>query len=285
MKPTSGFYQNDLKTKRLFIMILEDEKEPGTEAQEAVENAATEAAAETEAVVEAAAEETASEVEAVAETAAETAAETVEAVAAVVEETAPEVVAVAETVVEETAAPVVESAPAVEAVAEDADDVIEEVDDLDIDLDIDEPTPAVEEVEPEEDEEEVDIPVFDPVMPGSLHDDFNWQMDKRGAIAYTPEDRRAYLKKYEVTMTEIEENAVIRGRVSAISGGDVVLDINHKSDGLISMNEFRDTPDLKAGDEVGSNNSAPVCSTSSRRCCFRKKPSSGTPKVSARSST
>jgi len=38
--------------------------------------------------------------------------------------------------------------------------------------------------------------------------------------------------------------------VSSISGGDVVLDINYKSDGLVPMNEFRDTPDIKPGDEV-----------------------------------
>jgi small subunit ribosomal protein S1 len=58
------------------------------------------------------------------------------------------------------------------------------------------------------------------------------------------------LAKYDATLTNIEENSVIRGRVSAISGGDVVLDINYKSDGLVPMNEFRDTPDLKPGDEV-----------------------------------
>ena len=36
----------------------------------------------------------------------------------------------------------------------------------------------------------------------------------------------------------------------AINNGDVVLDINYKSDGLLPVSEFRDFPDLKVGDKV-----------------------------------
>jgi small subunit ribosomal protein S1 len=54
-----------------------------------------------------------------------------------------------------------------------------------------------------------------------------------------------------LTLSNVVENEIISGRVSAISGGDVVLDINYKSDGLISLSEFRDTPRSgKQGDEV-----------------------------------
>jgi small subunit ribosomal protein S1 len=101
-----------------------------------------------------------------------------------------------------------------------------------------------------DDEEEVELPVFETLSVGGAHDDFNWKMDKRGAIAYEDAERAEILAKYDATLTSIEENSVIRGKVSAISGGDVVLDINYKSDGLVPMNEFRDTPDLKPGDEV-----------------------------------
>ena len=98
-------------------------------------------------------------------------------------------------------------------------------------------------------EEEVELP--EPVIAGSSsHDDFNWNMDKRGAIAYTSDEKASLLKQYDVTLSNVEENAIIRGRVSAISGGDVVLDINYKSDGLIPLSEFRDIPGLAQGDEV-----------------------------------
>lgn len=111
------------------------------------------------------------------------------------------------------------------------------------------PAPKAVEAD-EEDEEEVELPIAEPVVLGGKHDEFNWNMDKRGALAYSAEEKASLLKTYDATLTNIEENSVIRGRVSAISGGDVVLDINYKSDGLVPMNEFRDTPDLKAGDEV-----------------------------------
>jgi len=117
----------------------------------------------------------------------------------------------------------------------------------------DEPSPAlVKEVEPvAEEEEEVELPATEPmVAAGSSHDDFNWNMDKRGAIAYTSAEKASLLKQYDVTLSNVEENAIIRGRVSAISGGDVVLDINYKSDGLIPLSEFRDIPGLAQGDEV-----------------------------------
>ncbi len=102
----------------------------------------------------------------------------------------------------------------------------------------------------EDEEEDVELPEADILVTGGAHDDFNWSMDKRGAIAYTDAERAEYLKKYDITLRHVTENEIIRGKVSAISSGDVVLDINYKSDGLVSMNEFRDMPELKAGDEV-----------------------------------
>ena len=120
----------------------------------------------------------------------------------------------------------------------------------------DEPAAAVpaEEVaaekEAEEEEEEVELPVFDNVVAGGAHDDFNWNMNRRGAIVYTDAEKATLLKQYDATLSDVAENEIIKGRVSAISGGDVVLDINYKSDGLIPMSEFRDIPGLAQGDEV-----------------------------------
>ena len=46
------------------------------------------------------------------------------------------------------------------------------------------------------------------------------------------------------------ENEIVKGFVTSINGGDVVLDINYKSDGLIPLSEFRDIPGLAVGDYV-----------------------------------
>ncbi|MBP7821391.1 MAG: 30S ribosomal protein S1, partial [Saprospiraceae bacterium] len=82
------------------------------------------------------------------------------------------------------------------------------------------------------------------------HDEFDWVQGKRNQKYYSPDDRQKNLNLYDSTFSAVLENEIVKGRVSAISGGDVVLDINYKSDGLVSLSEFRDTPDLKVGDEV-----------------------------------
>ena len=58
------------------------------------------------------------------------------------------------------------------------------------------------------------------------------------------------MKEYDSTLTSVSENEIVKGRVTSIQDGDIVLDINFKSDGLVSSSEFRDMPDLAVGDEV-----------------------------------
>lgn len=84
----------------------------------------------------------------------------------------------------------------------------------------------------------------------TAHDDFDWSVGKRQQAFYNTSQREEMSKAYEATLNEIIENDVVKGRVIGVSNGDVILDLRHKSDGLVSLSEFRDTPDLKNGDEV-----------------------------------
>lgn len=84
----------------------------------------------------------------------------------------------------------------------------------------------------------------------TAHDDYDWSVGKRQQAFYKPEEREKMASAYEVTLNEIVENEVVKGKVIGISNGDVILDINFKSDGLISLSEFRDQPDLSVGDMV-----------------------------------
>jgi small subunit ribosomal protein S1 len=84
----------------------------------------------------------------------------------------------------------------------------------------------------------------------TAHDDFDWSLGKRNTLSYTKEQKEMHLNNYEKTLNSIAEFEVVKGRVTAIHGGDVILDINYKSDGLVSLTEFRDTPDLKIGDYI-----------------------------------
>ncbi|MCL4160983.1 UNVERIFIED_CONTAM: hypothetical protein GTU68_003411, partial [Idotea baltica] len=55
---------------------------------------------------------------------------------------------------------------------------------------------------------------------------------------------------YDGTFTSINNNEIIQGRVESITTSDVVLNIGFKSDGLVSLSEFRDLEGLKVGDDV-----------------------------------
>ncbi len=90
--------------------------------------------------------------------------------------------------------------------------------------------------------------VEEPVV--TAHDDFDWSVGKRQQVFYKPEERERMASEYEVTLNEIVENDVVKGKVIGISNGDVILDINFKSDGLVSLSEFRDNPNLVVGDMV-----------------------------------
>ena len=80
------------------------------------------------------------------------------------------------------------------------------------------------------------------------HDDFDWSIGKQRIIKYTDEETAKYIADYEESLKTLNENVVVTGRVTSFSSGDVVLDINHKSDGLVSASEFRDMPDLAVGE-------------------------------------
>ncbi len=85
---------------------------------------------------------------------------------------------------------------------------------------------------------------------GAAHDDFDWSVGKRNTVKYSSDDEKRYFEQYDNSLNSVSELEVVKGRVTAIHSGDVVLDINYKSDGLVSLSEFRDMPELKVGDYV-----------------------------------
>jgi small subunit ribosomal protein S1 len=84
----------------------------------------------------------------------------------------------------------------------------------------------------------------------TAHDDFDWSLGKRNTFKYSDSDHKKYFEQYDQSLNSVSELEVVKGRVTSIHSGDVVLDINYKSDGLVPLSEFRDTPDLKIGDYV-----------------------------------
>ncbi|MGN6210882.1 30S ribosomal protein S1 [Parafilimonas sp.] len=84
----------------------------------------------------------------------------------------------------------------------------------------------------------------------AAHDDFDWSVDKRNVTNYSKEEKEKYDKVYENTFVTIEDGEIVNGTVVGLTKTDVVVNIGFKSDGLVSLNEFRDNPGLKVSDVV-----------------------------------
>jgi len=80
--------------------------------------------------------------------------------------------------------------------------------------------------------------------------DFDWDADDKKFGNYSDADREKLEKLYDGTFSSITKGEIITGTVVNVNSKDVVLNVGFKSDGLVSVSEFRDTPDLKIGDTV-----------------------------------
>ncbi|MEI9934770.1 MAG: 30S ribosomal protein S1 [Ferruginibacter sp.] len=85
----------------------------------------------------------------------------------------------------------------------------------------------------------------------TAHDDFDWSVDKRNVSSYNKEEKAKYDVVYDSTFKQINDGEMITATIEAITKTDAVVNIGFKSDGLISLNEFRDIPGgLKVGDLI-----------------------------------
>ncbi len=91
---------------------------------------------------------------------------------------------------------------------------------------------------------------LEPVVTSTAHDDFDWSTDKRSANRYTEKEVEQMATMYDETFKEISNHSIIKGTIVALTKTDVVVNIGFKSDGLVALNEFRDMPSIKIGDEV-----------------------------------
>lgn len=79
--------------------------------------------------------------------------------------------------------------------------------------------------------------------------DFDWE----GIVKqedYSPEQRAEYESMYDKTLSTIAENEVVDGTVISMTKREVVINIGYKSEGIVSLNEFRYNLELKVGDKV-----------------------------------
>jgi len=81
-------------------------------------------------------------------------------------------------------------------------------------------------------------------------EDFNWEGLGKKDETYSAVRRAELEVLYDKTLSTIQENEVIDGVVVSMNKREVVVNIGYKSEGVISLNEFRYNPELKVGETV-----------------------------------
>ena len=80
--------------------------------------------------------------------------------------------------------------------------------------------------------------------------DFNWHKYEEGIDEVDEAKLKEFEEALKGTIGFVNESDVIEGTVIRITDRDAIIDINSKSEGVISLNEFRYNQGLKVGDTV-----------------------------------
>jgi small subunit ribosomal protein S1 len=80
-------------------------------------------------------------------------------------------------------------------------------------------------------------------------EDFDWESFENDELKNTPKHKE-YEAKYDVTLSTVAVDEVVTGTVIQMTPREVVINIGYKSEGVVSLNEFRYNPNLKVGDTV-----------------------------------
>ena len=97
---------------------------------------------------------------------------------------------------------------------------------------------------------EVQETVVETVNPQEFLENFNWYKYEEGIEAVDEKKLAEFEKALEGTVGFVNERDVIEGVVTRLTERDAIIDINSKSEGVISLNEFRYNPSLAVGDAV-----------------------------------
>ena len=84
----------------------------------------------------------------------------------------------------------------------------------------------------------------------SFLDSFNWHNYEEGIDVIDEKQLAEFEKLVKENFVDTSDEDVIQGTVVYMTDREAIIDINAKSEGVISLNEFRYNPDLKVGDKV-----------------------------------
>ena len=108
-------------------------------------------------------------------------------------------------------------------------------------------TASEEQVAEETKVEVVEEPVAEEVAP----EEFDWDVFAEGGLATYSKDQYKELETmYDATLPDETQAGVIDGTIINLTDREAIIEIGGKSEGVISLNEFRYNPELAVGDTV-----------------------------------
>jgi small subunit ribosomal protein S1 len=107
---------------------------------------------------------------------------------------------------------------------------------------------AEPEVEPEV-EQEVKAEVKAERKSAPTNEEFDWDAFESAELRSSPKFTE-YENLYDKTLSTVAVDEVVTGTVIQMTTREVVINIGYKSEGVVSLNEFRYNPGLKVGDPV-----------------------------------
>ena len=110
--------------------------------------------------------------------------------------------------------------------------------------------PQVEEVVTPENIEETAEDQSQKQSPEEFLENFDWLSYQEAAEVVDEKKYKEFEKLVHENFVDTQHTDVIKGTVTHMTDREAIIDINAKSEGVISLNEFRYNPDLEVGDTV-----------------------------------
>jgi small subunit ribosomal protein S1 len=108
-------------------------------------------------------------------------------------------------------------------------------------------TAQVDETTQDAKETKVETQVQDPK---EFLENFNWDKYEQGIERVDDSKLQEFETLVAKNFVDTADEEVVQGTVVYLTDREAIIDINAKSEGVISLNEFRYNPDLKVGDKV-----------------------------------
>ncbi len=81
------------------------------------------------------------------------------------------------------------------------------------------------------------------------NEEFDWNAFENDLGVYD-QDKTQITEAYDKTLSNVNVGEVVEGTVTAVTKREVLVNIGYKSEGVITISEFRYNPDLKVGDKI-----------------------------------